>query len=93
MYEFTEAERHAINDIYKREMQDMTPDEVALFTKWNIEQALQAEDVKVKNDAIMEKLEAEKASFDAQADAAINALEQLTQAALKRLEGIGNGEE
>ena len=75
--EFTEQERHAIDDIYKREFKDLTPDEVQLYARWESFKAATARETELLETEHMKRLQAEtkkaqleynlaKARFDAE---------------------------
>ena len=72
---FTEAERKKITELAKREYQNMTPDEVALYARW--------ESLKAVNDA---EIQAQLNAIAATTEARISAIESLKQIAFDNLE-------
>ena len=88
MDEFTEHERNTIDDIYKREFQDMTPDEVQLLLRWNAAQAKNDELVKAEIAAMNDEKEARIEETRKTAETARRNLTELKDAAKKRLAAI-----
>jgi hypothetical protein len=88
MDEFTEKERKTINDIYRREFQDMTPDEVQLLLRWNTAQAKNDELVKAEIAAMNDEKEARIEETRKTAEKARRNLAELKSAAKKRLAAI-----
>ena len=88
MDEFTEKERNTIDDIYRREFQDMTPDEVQLLLRWNAAQAKNDELVKAEIAAMNAEKEARIEETRKTAEKARRNLTELKNAAKKRLAAI-----
>lgn len=74
---FTEAERHAIDNIYKREFQDMTPEEVQLYGRWCAETAAEKKDLEVREEAFYKEMNARAELYTAQASESRAAFEKL----------------
>lgn len=72
---FTEVERHKIAELHQREFQDMTPDEVALYARWESLKAVNSAEVQSQLDAIT-----------AVCSARIETMEELKLAAFDNLE-------
>lgn len=88
---FTEQEREQINDIIKRELKDMTPEEVRLYARWNTENALRDADFQNKMQARTDLMQARIDAANELHEAALDNLKAQKAAALARLEGIENG--
>lgn len=90
--EFTESERAIINDVHRRELIDMTPEEVRLYGEWTA--------FKARNDAeILARVEACEAEAQAAIEtrrktenAALDTLEALKELALAKLKAVENGQ-
>lgn len=88
MDEFTERELNTINDIYRREFQDMTAEEVQLLLRWNAAQAKNDELVKAEI-ANMQALYASQIEESRKTEEmARRTLADLKDAAKKRLAAI-----
>lgn len=88
MDEFTERELNTINDIYRREFQDMTAEEVQLLLRWNAAQAKNDELVKAEI-ANMQALYASQIEESRKTEEmARRTLADLKNAAKKRLAAI-----
>lgn len=74
---FTEAERHIIDNIYKREFQDMTPDEVQLYGRWCAETAAEKKELEVREEAFYKEMNARAELYTAQANESRAAFEKL----------------
>lgn len=85
---FTEQERHAIDDIYKREFQNMTADEVALYGRWIAEQTRLETEHSAQIALWREESAARQALRHEQAATAKANLNELRDAALARLAAI-----
>lgn len=88
MDEFTEKERNTIDDIYRREFQDMTAEEVQLLLRWNAAQAKNDELVKAEIVAMNAEKEARIDEIRKTAEKARRNLADLKNAAKKRLAAI-----
>lgn len=88
MDEFTEHERNTINDIYRREFQDMTPDEVQLLLRWNTAQAKNDELVKAEIGNMQALYASQIEESRKTEEAARRTLSELKDAAKKRLAAI-----
>lgn len=91
MDEFSERERKQIDDIYRREFQEMSAEEVQLLMRWNAAQAKADELVKAQ----IETMRAESAARIEEArkteEKARKNLADLAKRAKKRLEAIEEG--
>ena len=91
--DFTEEERAIINDIYKRQFSNMTPEEVILYGEWQgIKARLDAELVAREN-ALKEETAAKIQARRATEQAAIDALEALKNLAVAKLKAVENGQQ
>jgi hypothetical protein len=90
--DFTEAERAMINDIYKREFQDMTPDEVQLYGEWQAVNARLDANVQARRETLEAEMTANVEIYRETEKAAIDTLEALKDLALARLKAVENGQ-
>jgi hypothetical protein len=90
--DFTETERTAINDIYKREFQDMTPDEVQLYGEWQAVNARLDADVQARRETLETEMTASVEMYRETEKAAIDTLEALKNLALAKLKAVENGQ-
>ena len=74
---FTEAERHTIDDLYKREFKDMTPEEVQLYGRWCAETAAEKKELEVREEAFYKEMTARAELYTAQANESRAAFEKL----------------
>jgi hypothetical protein len=88
---FTEQEREQINDVVRRELKDMTPEEVQLYTRWSTENALRDADFQSKMQTRADLMQARIDAANELHQAALDNLKAQKAAALARLEGIENG--
>lgn len=88
MDEFTEKERRTIDDIYKREFQNMSGEEVQLLLRWNAAQAKNDELVKAEIAAMNAEKEARIEETRKTAEKARRNLTELKNVAKKRLAAI-----
>lgn len=88
MEQFTEQERHTIDDIHKRNFQDMTPDEVQLYARWTATKAVADSEHQAKLELWREMSAARSAARKEQAALAKQNLKELKAAALARLAAI-----
>lgn len=85
---FTEQERHTIDDLYRREFQNMTAEEALLYGRWTAEQARFATEQSEKIALWREESAAKQALMHEQAALAKQNLNDLKDAALARLAAI-----
>ena len=88
MLEFTEQERNTITDILKRNLENLTPDEVALYARWTTAVALSEAEFEAKIQAMRNESANKIAEFNEIAAVAKKNLKDLKHAALARLEAI-----
>lgn len=89
--EFSETERNIIVDIARREMQDMTPEEVELYTEWQACLAINEAKHVAERDAMTAQVTAAIADHQAATAASIEAMNALRDLALAKLEAVRNG--
>ena len=91
--EFTEQQRHAIDDICKRGFENLTSDEVQLLVSWETEKAISGakyEAEEKRRDEYLEKRNEEsKLKFNEQ----MEILRTKKEIAKERLERVRNGQE
>lgn len=92
MENFTEKERNKIDDMYGREFENLTSDEVQLLLRWNAykteNRVKDSEEEKRRNEYDKEQLEILKRK----AEATKTILQYKRDAALEKLERVRNGE-
>lgn len=88
MEQFTEQERRTIDDIYKREFQNMTAEEVQLYARWTAALALNESEHQAKLELWRTESAARIAARQEQAALAKQNLKDLKAAALARLAAI-----
>ena len=89
--DFTEEQKHTIDDICKRNFENLTQDEVKLYADWQAALALDDAEFKAKQDAFSAESAARIKALDSKAKTARKNLNDLKAAALARLERIDNG--
>lgn len=89
--DFTEEQKHTIDDICKRNFESLTADEVKLYADWQAALVLDDAEFKAKQDAIAAESAARIKALDSKAKTARKNLNDLKAAALARLERIDNG--
>ena len=85
---FTEQERRTLDDIHKREFQNMTASEVSLYARWVAEQARIEAEHSAQIALWREESAAKQALMHEQAALAKQNLNDLKDAALARLAAI-----
>lgn len=86
MDEFTEQERHLIDDMHRRNLEGLTADEVKLLMRWNAAVTLQQDEYQQEQARREEYLKERIKQTQAETDAAIDRLQALKEKALARLE-------
>ena len=86
MDEFTEQERHQIDDMHRRNLEGLSADEVKLLMRWNAAVALQQDEYQQEQKRRDEYLKERIKQSQAETDAAIDRLQALKEKALARLE-------
>lgn len=89
---FTEEEKNIINDIYKRNFANMTPEEVQLYARWNAENALRDAEFQTKMENMRLLMQARINAANEAKTAAIDNLKAQKALALAKLERVRNGE-
>ena len=93
MDEFTEKERHTIDEIYKREFENLTADEVRLLLRWNANNTLHNAEFEAEQNRRNEYLNEKKKLLNDERKAAIDVLKTKKAIALARLEQVKHGQE
>lgn len=88
MLEFTEQERNTITDILKRNLENLTPEEVELYARWKTAVALSEAEFEAKIQAMKEESANKIEKFNEIAVTAKQNLKDLKKSALARLERI-----
>lgn len=89
--EFTYEQKQIIDDICKRNFENLTADEVKLYADWQAAIALRDAEFQAKQDALAAESAARIKALDSKAKTARKNLNDLKAAALARLERIDNG--
>lgn len=89
---FTEQERMTIDDIHRRNFENLTPDEVALLLRWNTAQTEYktrlSDESKRRDEYLQQKIENAKQELDCR----LSILNEKAQISKQRLERVENGE-
>ena len=93
MEDFTEEERCIVNDLYRREFQGMTADEVALYARWESAKAVFDASLQAELDSISAACMARISAMESQRDAAIANLEAQRDAAIAWYENVIGGDD
>ena len=89
--EFTYEQKQIIDDICKRNFENLTADEVKLYADWQAAIALRDAEFQAKQDALAAESAARIKALESKAKTARKNLNELKAAALVRLERIDNG--
>lgn len=89
--EFTYEQKQIIDDICKRNFENLTADEVKLYADWQAAIALRDAEFQAKQDALAAESAARIKALESKAKTARKNLNELKAAALMRLERIDNG--
>ena len=90
---FTEAERHKIVELHQREFQNMTPDEVQLYARWQSLKAVSDAAIQAQLTAIENESQARIASTNQIKQAAFANLEAQRDAAIAWYESLIGGDD
>lgn len=88
---FTQQEREMLDDINKRELQNLTAEEVQLYARWQSYLAVHRAEFEAEQARLQAESEARIQAAAAESQAVLQNLEALKNAALARLEMIENG--
>lgn len=88
--EFTHEEIERINQLYGNDFKDITPNDAALIGRWESHKAVKNAELQAQLEAIKEVSQARIAASKEQAENSKTALQELKEAALRRLEVIEN---
>lgn len=89
--EFTEEQKHTIDDICKRNFENLSAEEIKLYADWQVALALDDAEFKAKQEALAAESAARIKALESKAKTARKNLNDLKAAALTRLERIDNG--
>lgn len=91
MEEFTQEELERINVLATGKAENISVDDMKLFSRWETSNALAEKRFQEEMNALQEKTKADIENSKALNDAAVANLQAQKELALKRLEVIGNG--
>ena len=89
--DFTQEEKERINQLYGTDFKDITPDDAMLIGRWEAGKATQESEHQAKIEAIKAETELKLQQSETEFAQAMSNLNELHQAALKRLEVFDNG--
>lgn len=81
----------AVNELKARNFADATPEEIELYAQWSSIQRLQQEEFELNRQTRITVSEARAKSIQDEKEAAINALNSLTELAQAKLKAVENG--
>lgn len=93
IYEFTEEERHRIDEAYRANLEGLSADDVRLLQEWEAARALESSEHQARLDAIKAESDAHVAQAQARADQAAANLAEMHAAMMARLEAVKHGQE
>ena len=88
MDEFTNDEKNRITELYGNDFADATPDDFQLIKRWETAKARLDAENSERNTILREEMEARIEMFQDQTRHAMNALDELKEAALSRLKAV-----
>lgn len=88
MDEFTTEEKERINVLYGSDFADTTPDDIKLIQRWEKARAEIDAQFKTENELLQTEFEEKIRIVSAQVEHAMNALDELKEAALARLKAV-----
>lgn len=88
--QFTESEQRQIADIYRRNKEDLTSDEVDLIIAFETQQALQDAEFKATMERENERIQQEMANRQIEHEQAVANMNAMHQAAMDRLQEVLN---
>ena len=91
MGEFTKAEIERINQLYGTDFEGITPEDAPLIARWETARALKSAESKAREEALMAEMQANVEQSQALYEQAASNLQELHEAALKRLEVFNDG--
>lgn len=89
--EFTNEEKERINQLYGTDFKDITPDDALLIGRWEAWKATQESEHRAKIEALKTESDIKAQYAQEEHEKAMNDLQELYDAALKRLEMIEDG--
>ena len=89
--DFTQEEKERINQLYGTDFKDITPEDALLIGRWEAWKATQESEHQAKIEAIKAETELKLKQSETEFAQAMRNLNELHQAALKRLEVFDNG--
>ena len=90
---FTEEERRKINELAARNYQDMSPDELELYTRWIRARTLSEEEFQIKHQVLQAKLESDLEHSNELHAIAVEGLQMQTEIALEFLRKSMGGDD
>ena len=89
--DFTQEEKERITQLYGTDFKDITPDDAMLIGRWEAWKATQESEHQAKIEAIKAETELKLRQSETEFAQAMSNLNELHQAALRRLEVIEDG--
>lgn len=91
MEQFTNEEKHRIDELYGNDFQGITPEDAMLIGRWERARALMEDEHNAKMEAMRQESQAAIEQAREQAAYAMKTLEKCRDEALARLEVMSNG--
>ena len=91
LYDFNEYEREVVNDLFRREFKDATPDEMLLYAEWEATNAVLEERATSQAEAMRQITQAAVNESKANEALALAQLEALEAEAREKLERAKHG--
>lgn len=89
--EFTNEEKERINQLYGTDFKDITPNDALLIGRWEAWKATQESEHRAKIEALKAESNVKAQYAQEEHEQAMHNLQELHDAALKRLEMVENG--
>lgn len=90
--EFTSEEIARINEIKSNNLENLSADDVQLYSDWETEWALRDTELQAELDSIQDELNAKKEAIKTEHDCIMQYIADMQAAAMARLERIENNE-
>lgn len=91
MEQFTNEEKHRIDELYGNDFKGITPEDALLIGRWEANKAIMEDEHQKKMDLMRQESQAAIEQAREQAAYAMETLERCRDEALARLEAVSNG--
>ncbi len=93
LHEISPEMTKTVDDLKQRNFANATPNEIEVYTRWSVIQALQDDEIAQERERREKELSASIEQSNAKAESAINALNALASLANEKLKAVQNGQE